>query len=48
MWNPSETSSTRRLSLPANQRATPASEAYVLAPAGSATTAPSGSPALTR
>src|SRR2546430_13202057 len=45
MWNPSETSSTRRLSLPANQRATPASEAYVLAPAGSATTAPSGSPA---
>src|SRR5437667_12871007 len=48
MWNPSETSSTRRLSLPANQRATPASEANVLAPAGSATTAPSGSPALTR
>src|SRR5438034_166183 len=44
MWNPSETSSTRRLSLPANQRATPASEAYVLAPAGSATTAPAGQP----
>src|SRR3989454_8325585 len=48
IWKPSDTSSTRRFSFPENQWATASSEADVLAPAGSPTTAPSGSPALRR
>src|SRR2546426_813604 len=48
IWKPSDTSSTRRFSFPENQWATASSEADVLAPAGSPTTAPSGSPAFRR
>src|SRR5437762_8784511 len=48
MWKPSLTSKTRLLFLVANQRATPATDEYVLEPAGSATAPSAGSPSFPR